>query len=94
MHQHSYPVKTWREVFEKTVMYIYKNNNQNYETIMSKNSGFLSIDNKQMRDPKKLPNGHYIETNLNAKSIYNFCLKIFEEAGNDKNDWHVETVLK
>lgn len=94
MHQHSYPVKTWREVLEKTIMYIYKNNNQNYETIMSKNSGLLSIDNKQMRSPKKLPNGHYIETNLSAKSIYNFCLKVFEEARNDKKDWHVETVLK
>ncbi|PZX04583.1 hypothetical protein C7437_10495 [Psychrobacillus insolitus] len=35
-----------------------------------------------------------MEGDLSAQAIYNFCLKIFDEAGNDKDKWHVETEIK
>ncbi|MBU8907669.1 DUF262 domain-containing protein [Desertibacillus haloalkaliphilus] len=90
IHQQSYPVNTWREVMEKTIMAIYEQDIKKYKKLMEKNSGFLSMDGIEMRAAKKLPNGHYLEANLSAKAIYNFCLKIFEEAGYNRDDWQVE----
>ncbi|WP_262176561.1 DUF262 domain-containing protein [Saccharococcus sp. Marseille-Q5394] len=90
----SYPVKTWREVMERTILTVYENSTQDYETIMNKNPGFLSIKGNDMRNPKKISNGHYMEANLSAQAIYNFCLKVLDDIGADKEIWHVETELK
>lgn len=90
----SYYVKTWREVMEYTILFIYEDNQKKYQEIMDKNPSFLSITNYDMRTPKKMKNSHYMEVNLSAKSIYNFCQKIFKEAGYKKKEWDVEIQVK
>ncbi|MBP3041804.1 hypothetical protein J9303_20405, partial [Bacillaceae bacterium Marseille-Q3522] len=94
IHQQTYLVKTWREVMEKTIMAIYEDDVKKYQKVMDKNPGFLSEEGKEMRSPKKLSNEHYMEANLSAKAIYNFCIKAFEGAGYNKEDWHVEIEFK
>lgn len=94
IHDESYTVKTWREVMEKTVMSLFNNDKEKYEDMIIKNSGFVSKENEGMRKSKKLPNGHYMEANLSASAIHNFCRKIFKEAGYNETDWRVEIEFK
>lgn len=94
IQQNSYPVKSWRGVMERTLLAIHDINMKDYEKVMKKNPGFLSLDGKGMRSPKKMQNEHYMEANLSSKDIYNFCIKAFEESGNNKGDWHVEIEFK
>lgn len=92
--EQSYTVKSWREVMENTLMAMYDNNKENYQKVMSKYPGFLATENGEMRKGKLLANGHYMEVNLNAKSIYDFCNNAFKEAGYSEDDWRVEIEKK
>ncbi|MGE6897077.1 DUF262 domain-containing protein [Priestia flexa] len=94
INQKSFSVKSWRDVMEKTIMSIYEDDVEKYQIVMEKNPGFLAVEGNEMRTPKKIANEHYIETNLNAKSIYSFCIKAFEDAGYNKEDWQVEVEYK
>ncbi|MDM5326854.1 hypothetical protein [Neobacillus sp. CF12] len=94
INQNSYPVKTWREVMEITIMSIYEDNPIKYEVVMDKNRGFLATKENEMRKPKKMANEQYMESNLNAQTIYNFCMKAFNDSGYYKEDWQVEVEYK
>lgn len=94
IQEKSYSVKTWREVMEKTIVFIYETDIKKYHDVMEKNPGLLAEEGKGMRVPKMLVTNHYLETNLSAKSIYNFCIKAFQDAGYNKEDWHVEVEFK
>lgn len=94
IHKKTYNVNTWRDVMEKTIISIYEDNLEKYQQVLSENPGFVSIDGRGMREPKQIINQHYIETNLNSKSIYNFCIKLFENQGYNKEDWQIELIFK
>lgn len=47
-----------------------------------------------MRSAKQLSNGHFIEVNFSAKSIYTTCKKLFIDAGFDADTWGVEVEMK
>lgn len=62
---------------------------------MKARSQLISVEkNTEMRSPKPLQNGHFIETNFSAKSIYTMCKKLFVDAGFDGNTWDVEFGMK
>lgn len=88
-------VKVWREVLEHTVMYIYKHKLDYYQELLQTRSLLISIEkNPEMRSPKQLPNGHYIEANFSAKSIYTMCKKLFVDAGLEAKLWNIEVEMK
>ncbi|WP_146549815.1 DUF262 domain-containing protein [Rummeliibacillus suwonensis] len=93
-NQH-FKVKTWREVLEYSLMYLYKKNQKYYSKLLKTHSSMLSVEKtNNMRSPKQLENGHYVEMNLSAKSINAFCIKSFNEAGYSLEQWHVEVEVK
>lgn len=93
-NQH-FKVKTWREVLEHSLMYLYKNNRSFYESLLAAHSSMLSTEQiNNMRSPKQLENGHYVEMNLGAKAIHAFGKKAFIEAGYDVGAWNVEVEVK
>lgn len=88
-------VKVWREVLEHTILFIYKNNPEYYQELLQTRSLLISVEkNNEMRSAKQLPNGHFIEVNFSAKSIYTTCKKLFIDAGFDADTWGVEVEMK
>lgn len=89
-------VKVWREVLEHTILFIYKNNPEYYQELLQTRSLLISVEkkNNEMRSAKQLSNGHFIEVNFSAKSIYTTCKKLFIDAGFDADTWGVEVEMK
>lgn len=88
-------VKVWREVLEHTLMYIYKNNLEYYQELLDTRSSLISVEkNANMRSGKQITNGHYVETNFSAKSIYSTCKKLYIDAGFAADTWSVEVEVK
>lgn len=88
-------VKVWREVLEHTVMFIYKYKPTYYQELLQTRSLLISVEkNTEMRSAKQLPNGHFVEANFSAKSIYTTCKKLFIDAGFDADAWGVEVEVK
>ena len=88
-------VKVWREVLEHTVMYIYKYKPNYYQELLQTRALLISVEkNNEMRSAKQLPNGHFVEANFSAKSIYTTCKKLFIDAGFEANTWSVEVEVK
>lgn len=76
-------------------MFIYKHKPNYYHELLQTRSLLISLEkNTEMRSPKQLPNGHYIEANFSAKSIYTMCKKLFVDAGFDAKAWGVEVEVK
>jgi len=91
----SIKVKVWREVLEHTIMFIYKNNTVFYQELLNTRKLLISVEkNPDMRRAKQLPNGHYIEVNFSAKSIYTTCKKLYIDAGFVADTWDVEVEVK
>lgn len=88
-------VKVWREVLEHTILFINKHKPDYYQELLQTRTQLISVEkNTEMRSSKQLPNGHYIEVNFSAKSIYMTCKKLFADAGFDGNTWDVEVEMK
>lgn len=88
-------VKVWRDVLEQSIMFIYKNTPNYYNELLKTRSSLISIEkNTEMRSAKQLSNGHFIEVNFSAKSIYTTCKKIFIDAGFSSDFWNVEVEVK
>ncbi|MEK4131267.1 DUF262 domain-containing HNH endonuclease family protein [Solibacillus sp. FSL W8-0474] len=88
-------VKVWREVLEHTVMFIYNHKPDYYQELLQTRTLLISVEkNTEMRSAKQLPNGHFIEANFSAKSIYTTCKKLFIDAGFDADTWGVEVEVK
>lgn len=87
-------VKSWRDVMEKTIVTIYEDDHNKYQHVMNKYPDIISVEGEKMRNAKKASNGHYIEVNLNSKSIHDFCVNAMKSAGYLDEDWHVEIERK
>lgn len=89
-----YHVNSWKEVMEHTLIYIEEQTPEKIKDILIKFPKAVSIKASDMRQPRKISTGLYIETKANSKLTYKRCLDIFAEAGNDIKDWDVEIQLK
>ena len=82
-------------MLEHTVMYIYKYKPNYYQELLQTRALLISVEkNNEMRSAKQLPNGHFVEANFSAKSIYTTCKKLFIDAGFEANTWSVEVEVK
>ncbi|MFM5887516.1 MAG: DUF262 domain-containing protein [Dolichospermum sp.] len=86
-----YPVKSWRDVLEKTLNVIADLEADKFEYIIEQFPRFISKDEKDFRDTRKLENGVFINVNLSARDISAFCIKAMETAELSTEDWQVET---
>ena len=89
-----YNVRTWRDVLEKTIMYIEENMPEKIQDILKEFPKTVSANEGTMRQPRKITNGLFIDTKTNSKITYKRCIDIFETAGNNPEDWNVEFQLK
>ncbi|MEA5616487.1 DUF262 domain-containing protein [Cronbergia sp. UHCC 0137] len=86
-----YAVKTWRDVLETTLNVIADLEPDKFKDIMEQFPRFISTDEKEFRDTRKLESGVFVNVNLSARDINTFCIKAIETAEISLEDWQVET---
>jgi hypothetical protein len=86
-----YPVKSWRDVLEKTLNVIADLDADKFNDVMEQFPRFISRDEKDFRDTRKLENGVFVNVNLSARDINAFCIKAIETAEIYLEDWQIET---
>ena len=86
-----YPVKSWRDVLETTLNAIADLEPDKFKDIMEQFPRFISGDEKEFRDTRKLENGVFVNVNLSARDINTFCIKAIETAELSTEEWEVET---
>jgi hypothetical protein len=86
-----YPVKSWRDVLETTLNAIIDLEPDKFKDIMEQFPRFISRDEKEFRDTRKLENGVFVNVNLSARDINTFCIKAIETAELSTEEWEVET---
>lgn len=88
----SFEVKSWRDVLEHTMNTICDLEPEKFEIIMQNFPGLAGRDKSRFRAIRELKNGVFIETNLSARKIYNFCTQSIEIIDLTSEDWKVEFV--
>jgi hypothetical protein len=86
-----FPVKSWRDVLEKTLNTIADLEPDKFNLIMEEFPRFVSWEQQNFRSNRQLKNGAFIEVNLSSKNIQKFCIKAIESADLSTDDWQVLT---
>ncbi|HET6400500.1 MAG TPA: DUF262 domain-containing protein [Candidatus Kapabacteria bacterium] len=85
-----FEVSNWREVLENAMNTIAGLEPEKFGTIVTSFPKQVSYNKKNLRDPRQLSNGAYIEVNRSAKDIERFCRLAFEAIDLTLEDWSFE----
>lgn len=85
-------VSSWREVAQTTLEMIAAIDEESFDEVVNRFPRFVSRTGETLRDPRKLSDGSFMESNLNASAINRFCIQAVEVAGLSPEDWFVETL--
>lgn len=86
-----FSVQTWRDVFEKTIRVIADVEPEKFEQLLFQHPKFIGRIKTLFRTPREIEGGVFIEVNLSADSIRDFCLQTVEFVGLTRTEWYVET---
>jgi len=81
-----YRVKTWRDVLEYTLNAIYHHNPEKFK-ILQEDSSLITKDSSRLRSFRQLDSGHFVEVNLSAQNIYEYCIKALSIAAISQDEW-------
>jgi uncharacterized protein with ParB-like and HNH nuclease domain len=84
-------VSSWRDVMQKTLETIIDIAPEVFDKIIDKFPQYVVWEDK-FRSSRQLSNGAYIETNMDARSIYQFCRDVIKLSGLSSSDWQVEWI--
>lgn len=84
-------VESWRDVLTETLNTIADLEPDLFESLAQEYPRFVSNNPSRFRRNRRLDNGYYIEVNLSAKDVYQFCTQAIESISLSKDDWMVET---
>ncbi|WP_353572998.1 DUF262 domain-containing HNH endonuclease family protein [Candidatus Albibeggiatoa sp. nov. BB20] len=87
-----YTPSSWRDVMELTLEAIIDIVDvQTFEQVIVDFPNYVDWENNRFRSSRQLSNNAYIETNLSANDIYDFCRKVIDITGLLENqDWIIE----
>ncbi len=84
-------VESWRDVLTETLNVIIDLEPDSFETLTEKYPRFVSDNPNRFTRNRKLDNGYFVEVNLSAKSVYQFCNQVIETLELSSDDWKIET---
>lgn len=86
-----FPVKTWKEVYLTVLNWIYDYDPSSFVELSKEYPNLISNYYHQgIRSVHELKNGYYVEINLSAKSIHQFCSQALQYVELSDEDWKVE----
>lgn len=83
-------VKSWRDVLSFTLNTLYEELPEYFEQIVKTYPNWFAKDDRQLRAPRLLSSGCYIEVNDSANTIYAKCRKLLDVVHLVDEDWKVE----
>ncbi len=84
-----FSVSSWRDVAQRTIADL---DEEGFDRIVDGFPTFVSRSGEGLRSFRKLYNGTFMEVNLSAPSINEFCIQAVEVAGLSPDDWYVEVL--
>ncbi len=84
-------VESWRDVLSETMNTIADLEPDLFDNLAHEYPRFVSDNPNRFRRNRRLSNGYYIEVNLSAKDVYQFCTQAIESIELSNDDWMVET---
>ena len=86
-----FPVRTWKEVYLTVLNWIIDYEPSSFVELSNEYPNFISnYYHEGILKVCELKNGYYVETNLSAKSIYQFCSQVLQYLELSDEDWKVE----
>ncbi len=85
------PAKSWRDVLIITLEQLAESQPTGFQMLPDRFPQLLARSGHTFRDPKRLNNGYYVETNLHAKAIFRYCQRIVEALELSPDTWSVTT---
>lgn len=89
----SVAVRTWAEVWLTTLESISALGTEAFDRVVAgipRIVGFSLEDFRRTGKQRQIANGAYVEMNLNAETIYRYCVKAVELAGLQPDEWQVD----
>ena len=86
-----FSISLWRDVYIQTLETIAELEPDRFDQLISEFPRFIGHDAQKFRRFHQLRNGCFVETHLNAKTVYQFCIQAMEAIGLSMDDWKVET---
>jgi hypothetical protein len=86
------PVDSWRDVHAQTMRMLSELEPDAFEQLAVTYPRLISTEPTKMKKSTQLSNGMYIELNLSASRVYQFCTQAVEYVGLSSDNWQVETV--
>lgn len=83
-------VSTWKEVLIKTLENIYILDEDKFIDLVEDFPNRINYEPEKFRSAYRLNNDYYIEVNLSADAIKNFCLQVLKKVELTEEDWKVE----
>jgi uncharacterized protein with ParB-like and HNH nuclease domain len=83
-------VSTWQAVLAVTLTEVALLGSDLVEQIAAEIPRYISRSDSQMRTPRRLCDGYWYESHLNAKQIANVCRQATQIAGMSSRDWVVD----
>lgn len=84
-----FPTETWRDVLVHTLDTIYYLDSDALDQIAAHFPRLINASEEGLRSSKPLKNGKYVEVNLSAQSIRQFCVQAIEMADMTTEEWQV-----
>jgi len=87
---HAHDVQTWAAVLQVTMAEMAKLGDDVFAEIASQLPRYVSKDAGKMRTARRLDNGFFYESHLNAKQVNQICNQVTQLAGLSYEDWALE----
>jgi uncharacterized protein with ParB-like and HNH nuclease domain len=84
-----FSVDSWRKVLVATLDTIYELEPEAFEKAVKATPKMFSPNGSDFRAPRELRAGYFVESNMSAKAIQNFCNRFIDECGLSSEDWEV-----
>jgi uncharacterized protein with ParB-like and HNH nuclease domain len=85
-------VDSWRDVHARTMGMLSELEPDTFQQLAVDYPRLISTEPTKMKKSTQLSNGMYVELNLSARRVYQFCTQAIEYAGLPVDSWQVETV--
>ena len=84
-------VDSWQDVLRATLTQVRELGDDVFDQVAREFPRYVKHSDAGMRSPRKLADGAFYESHLNADQIHRLCSQIIQQAGLSAPEWRVDT---
>lgn len=86
----THPVETWQDVLKVTLTQVRELGDDVFVQVAREFPRYVKNSEAGLRSPRKLADGAFYESHLNAEQIHRLCSQVVQQAGLSAPEWHVD----